>query len=425
VNGCSFDFLMHVKALRVLVFAAALLCVGLSICTTGSICAQEPPTAKPTPVEAPQTPAEANKQSAGSASPDNKTEDQAEADKKKKEDKEKNPHRGALVVAPLPIVSPAIGSGIVPLAGYIFPLQEKKGDPEPSMVGAAGLITNNGTRGYGLGTDLYLKQSRYEIKAVYGRGNIDYDLYGVGYANGDKGLKLPLVQTGQIFFVDFLRRIGWDFYLGGRFVNGDSVITLKPTTGETPPIPPDVGLHTTLRALGVELVRDSRPNRFYPVKGSLTDFTSDFFATSLGSKYSFQSYKFTFNKYVSFGDRQVLAYNLFVCGTGGAPPFYGECIYGTNNELRGYTAGRYIDRYMLATQLEYRLVLPWRLGLVAFGGLGGVEPGASKFRNSQLLPAGGTGIRFLLSKKYHVNLRTDFAWGKDNFTWSMGVGEAF
>jgi hypothetical protein len=34
-------------------------------------------------------------------------------------------------------------------------------------------------------------------------------------------------------------------------------------------------------------------------------------------------------------------------------------------------------------------------------------------------------IRFLLSKKYHVNLRTDFAWGKDNFTWSMGVGEAF
>ena len=29
------------------------------------------------------------------------------------------------------------------------------------------------------------------------------------------------------------------------------------------------------------------------------------------------------------------------------------------------------------------------------------------------------------SAQYHVNLRTDFAWGKDTFTWSVGVAEAF
>jgi outer membrane translocation and assembly module TamA len=70
--------------------------------------------------------------------------------------------------------------------------------------------------------------------------------------------------------------------------------------------------------------------------------------------------------------------------------------------------------YMAATQLEYRVVLTRRFGLVSFGGVGEVEPGADKFRNRHALPAGGTGIRFLLSKKFH--LRTDFAWGKDNFT---------
>ena len=68
---------------------------------------------------------------------------------------------------------------------------------------------------------------------------------------------------------------------------------------------------------------------------------------------------------------------------------------------------------------------PVALGLVAFGGIGEVAPDGDGFRTDQFLPAGGTGIRFLLSKKFHVNLRTDFAWGKDNFTWSMGVGEAF
>jgi len=176
----------------------------------------------------------------------------------------------------------------------------------------------------------------------------------------------------------------------------------------------------------MEVWRDSRPNRFYPLKGSVIDFTGDFFAQDLGSKYSFQSYKFTFNKYLSLSDKQVLAYNLYWCGTGGSPPFYGNCIYGANNILRGYTAGRYLDRYMLATQLEYRLVLPWKFGLVGFGGVGAVAPGSDQFfRANHLLPGGGTGIRYMLSKKYHVNLRTDFAWGRDNFTWGVGVGEAF
>ena len=80
---------------------------------------------------------------------------------------------------------------------------------------------------------------------------------------------------------------------------------------------------------------------------------------------------------------------------------------------------------MMATQLEYRRELRWRLGLVGFGGLGGVLPGDDQLRHKKFLPAGGTGLRFMLSSKYHVNLRADFAWGKDDFTWSMSMGEAF
>src|SRR5215813_11807811 len=38
-----------------------------------------------------------------------------------------------------------------------------------------------------------------------------------------------------------------------------------------------------------------------------------------------ESYRFTFNKYWSRSEHQVLAYNLFLCDTGGKPPFYGNC----------------------------------------------------------------------------------------------------
>ena len=34
-------------------------------------------------------------------------------------------------------------------------------------------------------------------------------------------------------------------------------------------------------------------------------------------------------------------------------------------------------------------------------------------------------MRFLLSKKYHVNLRLDVAQGKNGHTWTMSIGEAF
>ena len=72
---------------------------------------------------------------------------------------------GALVVAPLPISSPAIGSGIVPIIGYIFPLSMKDKNSPPSVVGAAGLITNNGSSGFAVGGALYLKHATYRLKA--------------------------------------------------------------------------------------------------------------------------------------------------------------------------------------------------------------------------------------------------------------------
>jgi len=142
------------------------------------------------------------------------------------------------------------------------------------------------------------------------------------------------------------------------------------------------------------------------------DFTADFFTQGLGSKYSLQSYKFNFNKYFGLKPNQVLASGSFACVTGGEPPFYGNCIYGTNNQLRGYTAGRYLSRYMFGTQLEYRLTLPKRLGLVGFAGLGELIPGGNQpFRIKHFLPSGGGGIRFQMSKKYPVNLRADLAQG--------------
>lgn len=171
--------------------------------------------------------------------------------------------------------------------GLYFPFQVKDKTSPPSVIAATGLITNNGSRAFGFGADLYLKQARYELKAGYGRGNLNYDLYGPGFINGNLGFKLPLVQTGEVFFIKLLRNVGWNIYVGPRFFTGDSFITLNPTNGNLPPIPPDVGLSTNLRSVGLEISRDSRKNRFYPVQGSVLDFTGDFSPMPLAASIRF------------------------------------------------------------------------------------------------------------------------------------------
>jgi hypothetical protein len=385
-----------------------------------SASAQETKPPEPTPVKQKKTqqqspPPKTSDESLQSAAPA-----QPETQPKKKK---KLGGPGAIVAAPLPISSPAIGSGIEPVLGYIFPFNAKDKVSPPSVVGVGGLVTNNGSRAFVVGGRLYLKENRYRITSGFARGNLNYDVYGNGIA---AGFKLPLNQTGHAFLGEFLRRIGWRFFAGPQFMTGHSFITVRPNNVSNFPIPPDVGIHTTLTSMGARLTRDTSPNRFYPTSGTYFDFTSDFFSQALGSKYSFQSYKTTFDKYESLNKNQVLAYNAYFCATGGKAPFYGNCIFGTNNELRGYVAGQYFTRYMLATQLEYRVVLPKRFGLVIFGGAGEVIPGGAQlFGIQKFLPSGGGGLRFQLSKKFHVNLRADIAQGRDGHTFGMGVGEAF
>ena len=332
--------------------------------------------------------------------------------------------RGALVIAPIPISSPAIGSGTALGFGYIFPFSRSDKLSPPSVIGVVGLFTNNSTRAFALGGQFYLKQNTYKVTTVFGRGNLNYDLYG---SRDSAGLKLPLKQTGQGFQGELLRRVGWEFFLGPRFSIGSSTLTVRSNSSDSPAPPPDLGISTTLTAIGATLTRDTSPNRFYPTSGSYFKFTSDFFSQTLGSKYSFQSYVTTFAKYWAFGKKHVLAYDAYFCATGGHPPFYGNCIYGTSNQLRGYVAGKYFDRYMVTTQLEYRLSWPWRFGAVVFGGVGEAIPGGDLllFKDNNFLPSGGAGLRFQLSKQYHVNLRADVARGKDGHTFSLGIGEAF
>ena len=102
-------------------------------------------------------------------------------------DTKKDESRGSLVVAPLPVSSPAVGTGVVPIIGYIFPFNRNDRISPPSVLGVGGLFTSNGTRAYAAYAALNLKEDRLEITAAYVWGNLNYDLYGPGVLSATTG----------------------------------------------------------------------------------------------------------------------------------------------------------------------------------------------------------------------------------------------
>ena len=131
------------------------------------------------------------------------------------------------------------------------------------------------------------------------------------------------------------------------------------------------------------------------------------------------------NGYRPAGSQATLAWRASLCSVGDATPFYDLCSFGTANDLRGYVAGQYRDHAMYAVQAEYRRHLFWRIGAVAFAGLGEVGPSFKRMTTENLLPSAGLGLRFQASKTYKVNASIDYAWGKDSQALYFAIGEAF
>lgn len=340
-------------------------------------------------------------------------------------EKEKSEKRGSLVIAPIPISSPAFGSGLLLITGYVFKFDEEDTVSPPSWVGGAGIYTNNGTRGLALGGRLYLKENKYQTTVAVMTGRANLDFFGIGRIPGRPPVSVPLSIGGKIFFGELMRNVGKNIFIGPRYqfrhltasYNGDRT----PGSFEIP----DLDIKANSAALGFHIQRDKRDSTFYPTKGSLIDFTADFFDQVWGSRSEYQVYKVGYNGYREIAKRQVLAYRGMACASNGRVPFYDLCLYGLNNDVRGYTTGEFQNRRMFATQAEYRLDWRKRIGFVAFGGIGGVARRWGDFRTDGLLPGAGAGVRFTLDKKNHINYRIDYAFGREGRTLSIGVGEAF
>ncbi|MBN2192159.1 MAG: BamA/TamA family outer membrane protein [Polyangiaceae bacterium] len=179
-------------------------------------------------------------------------------------------------------------------------------------------------------------------------------------------------------------------------------------------------------SFGLGASYDTRDNTLYPLRGTLLQYSTLVSEPELGSDYRMSRTWLDYRRYFSLPvPDHVAAIQLLGRFSTGEVPFFSLARLGGERLLRGHFNGRYRDRQLLAVQIEYRLPLVWRLGAIAFAGVGDVARRLGRFEWTETKYSVGGGARLNVSKRDRVNMRADFGWGGDEYGAYVGVGEVF
>ncbi len=178
-------------------------------------------------------------------------------------------------------------------------------------------------------------------------------------------------------------------------------------------------------ALGGVAVLDTRDNIINAYKGRLAEFSTYFYRPAIGSTFNFTVVNGLYQQYWQLRPRHVLALQSRVRLAYGNIPFLDMSTLGNDDLLRGYPKNRFRDRHFAGTQLEYRFPLFWRIGWVAFAGVGDVFEQTTDFSWNSAKYSIGTGLRFLVNPAERLNVRLDYGRGREGGYFYFIVSEAF
>lgn len=334
----------------------------------------------------------------------------------KKEDKTN------FVVLPIPQSNPALGSGLTLVGVALY----NPNDSERPWVTGIGAMKAGSSHAFGIAQQASFMQNRLRVLAAFAQADLNLRFYGVGAAAGDRGVSIPLQQLGTGGVLQAMYQVGDHWFAGLRYQNMH--LKSKVDLSQLPPLGrpiPEADLKLDTASLGPALEYDSRDDAFYPTSGVSAKINLNFFNTGFGSDVNFRHLAAAWNRYWQYSENMVVAARVSGCAVGGNVPFTDLCMYGMNNDLRGYSTGQYRDHALLAAQAEMRWRLSQRWGMVAFGGAGAVGPSFAELLSQKILPSIGAGVRWQASKEYKVNVSLDVAFTKNDHAFYVYVGEAF
>ncbi|WP_084882729.1 BamA/TamA family outer membrane protein [Vibrio sp. qd031] len=262
---------------------------------------------------------------------------------------------------------------------------------------------------------LYLDMEIYDDAGAY---------YGVGYQQGqDQNNRLNFAERAFIAEPSWLKRVANNYFLGVGLNYNSTRATDFSAEMDGEDMSHAVDLYPNVSWGGsISGVYDSRDNVANSTQGVLFDLQAGAYHSSETDKW-FGEYSAEYAQYHALGSFPgLLAWQVQGEFTSGEVPWNRLPDLGGDNAMRGYLKGRYRDNQMTMTQVEYRVPVYWRLGMVFWGGVGSVAPEVNQLGDN-VLTTYGTGFRFAIKDK--VNVRADIGFAEDETAFYFHVNEVF
>ncbi len=326
--------------------------------------------------------------------------------------------KGFLIV-PTIITEPAVGYGALGAAIYFHSSYSAKKGP-PSMTGVLGGGTQNGTWMAGAFHVGYWKHDRIRYMGALARTSANLGFYGSGDYGfmDDKSVNLNLDAWLLLQQIKF-RVAETNFFIGGRYL-----LLSTDNTFEIPVDIPDfdgIEFSSTLSEATAVLNFDSRNNVFTPTKGFFIELSGTYSDTWMGSDdlYGRLSAKligyFPANDKLFVGVRHESTYSL------GNIPFYARPIV----VLRGAPLMKYQNNNTTVMEAEVDWNVYKRWNLVGFTGIGNAFSDFESFDKGKSISSVGTGFRYLIARKFGLQMGMDFAKSTDDFAFYIVFGTSW
>ncbi len=301
------------------------------------------------------------------------------------------------------------------------------GDPEvihPSSIGLSLLATRNRQFSINLFPEVWWSGNKYHMKGEMKLQHWPDKFFGIGndtetedeesYVSRIAGVKLDLLgnyyqnlYSGALLEIEHNNIVEYDTaahaVLPGGSIPGSS--------------------SSLITGIGFGLAWDTRTDVSYP-SGAYYQLRMVYFTPLLEEQYSYMKWILDLRQYVELGGDHMLYLQLYgKFQSGGEIPFRNLSLLGGDKLLRGYFKGRYRDNHMYVAQAEYHSPYIWRLSFVGFAGIGDVFRSFSTAPG--IKPSAGAGIRYRVFRDRSLNARMDFAVGKGDHGFYLGILEVF
>ncbi len=159
------------------------------------------------------------------------------------------------------------------------------------------------------------------------------------------------------------------------------------------------------------VVFDTRDNMFSPNNGLRIDAEMDWSAKAIGSDFDFTQLDFGIYGYKQFVKPWVAALRLEWSQIFNDPAFYML----PSISLRGVPAERYQGNITALAETEQRVTVYKRWSVVGFAGLGKAFDTYDTFDKSKWVYNYGGGFRYLLARKFNLQMGADLGFGPDDW----------